>query len=145
MVKALPIGERAVQLRLNELEEKGRLESESVGQALIRWIAEDEPKEEVWEDEAKYFKWSNRFAQGSFTFRRWGVWLFAASGFLMLLLIAIELELGPLMPLDSQHVTLGIATLIYFGSIFIVVWGLFRCLGYLLRYLGEYKLGKVDR
>ena len=139
VVKELPIGKRAVQKRLKQLEEEGRLESESVGSAIIRWLAEDESQDPIWGGGAKYFRWSNKVVDFGNSIRKFAVWSFAASGFLMLAAVGVELTFAELLPLSADQLVIAVVVLLYFGGIAVILWGGNQCAGYILKYIGGYK------
>ena len=141
VVKELTIGERAVQKRLKKLEEEGRVEGESVGSAIIWWLDGDEPEDEVWEDEAKYYRWSNRARSLAYTSFGIGFWCFAFAGVLILAAIGVDTFSPPLFPLSAQHLFMGVALMVYFGGLGVVFWGGLRCIAYILEYTGDHISG----
>lgn len=128
-----------MQKRLKQLEEEGRVEGESVGSAIIWWLDDDEPKDEVWEDEAKYYRWSNRGRSLAYTAGGIGFWCFAFSGILILVAIAVEIFSPPLFPLSAYHLFMGVALMVYLGGLGFVFWGGLRCIAFILKYIGDQK------
>ena len=143
VVSELSIGERAVQKRLNKLEEEGRVKTEKIGTAGIWWLAEDEPEEVVWEHNAKYFKYSVKAKSYSKSAIAAGILLFVVGGFLMLLGVGVQFNPSIVFPLGVRQVYMASFVAIYIGGFAFVIWGGSIVVSLLLRYVGEYLNSKV--
>lgn len=56
--ESVTIGRRAVQKRLNKLEEAGRIEKREIGQASLWWLADDEPEKPIGEEGARLMQFA---------------------------------------------------------------------------------------
>lgn len=143
VVKELSIGERAVQKRLNRLEDDGRLVSESVGPAIVRWLDDDEPTEVVNEGEVKYHRWSKKvenFGSGAIAIGFWG---FAIAGFLMLGAIATSVSSVDFLPESPDIIFLLVLIFVYIASGAILLWGASKCLRIILTSIAD-RYGQIN-
>lgn len=125
--ESVTIGRRAVQKRLNKLEEEGRIEKKEIGQASLWWLADDEPENPIGEEGARLMQFALAASDAIETVRFFTLLAVGTASFLMVsFLFVAEAPESSIPLLTTDHVIASAFYCAVLGASGGIAWGILK-------------------